>query len=226
MSKTVAITGTSRGIGRAIAKLFLKNGFRVWGWDKDSSPFPQNSNYRHIQTDVCDLDYDHLDVPVFDIVINNVGQQTPVKCGSSDIRVNLESVISFTEHFLVDKPQAILFIGSSSAHTGHEFPEYVASKAGLVGYMKNVATRCAKWGCVCNSLDPGGVITELNKPVLEDPGLWSKIMDVTPLKRWATPEEIATWAYFLTVQQSFCTGQSILVDGGERDCLSTFVWPD
>ena len=49
----------------------------------------------------------------------------------------------------------------------------------------------AKYGAVCNSLDPGGALTPLNECVIEDAELWAQIMDETPLKRWATPEEIA-----------------------------------
>ena len=50
-----------------------------------------------------------------------------------------------------------------------------------------------------------------------------QIMNETPLKRWATPEEIAEWAFFLTMTNSFCTGQNILVDGGESINYN-FVW--
>ena len=121
--------------------------------------------------------------------------------------------------------RAILHIGSASGHTGSEFPEYSASKGGVVAYTKNVALRVAKWGAICNSLDPGGVLTPLNRPVIEDAQLWAQIMDETPLRRWATPEEIADWAYFLTVENRFCTGQSIVVDGGES-ILRRFIWKD
>ena len=85
--------------------------------------------------------------------------------------------------------------------------------------------RIAKYGATCNSLDPGGVLTPLNLPVMEDKDLWEQIMDETPLRRWATPEEIADWAYFLTVTNTFCTGQSILVDGGESINYN-FVWTE
>ena len=121
--------------------------------------------------------------------------------------------------------RSILNIGSASGHTGAEFPEYCASKGGVIAYTKNVALRVAKYGAICNSLDPGGVVTPLNSCVMEDPALWQEIMDQTPLKRWATAEEIAQWAYFLTVTNGFCTGQSIVVDGGES-ILSHFVWPE
>ena len=92
-----------------------------------------------------------------------------------------------------------------------------------MAYTKNVAMRVAKFGATCNSLDPGGVLTPLNDCVVNDPVLWAQIMEETPLKRWATPEEIAQWAYFLTVTNTFCTGQNILVDGGESINFN-FVW--
>ena len=109
--------------------------------------------------------------------------------------------------------------------TGNEFPTYVASKAGVTGYMKNCAIRLAnEFKATCNALCFGGVLTELNKPVMENPDLWKKIMDVTPLKKWATPEEAAQWCYFMTVTNTFCTGQAIDISGGERNCADLFVW--
>ena len=83
--------------------------------------------------------------------------------------------------------------------------------------------RVAKFNATCNSLDPGGVLTPLNECVMNDEALWAEIMDETPLRRWATPEEIADWAYFLTVVNKFGTGQSIVVDGGESINYN-FVW--
>ena len=113
----------------------------------------------------------------------------------------------------------------SCGHTGAEFPEYCASKGGVLSYTKNVAMLVARYRATCNSLDPGGVLTPLNECVMNDPELWAEIMGETPLKRWATPEEIADWAYFLTVTNKFCTGQNILVDGGESINYN-FVWKE
>jgi NAD(P)-dependent dehydrogenase (short-subunit alcohol dehydrogenase family) len=95
----------------------------------------------------------------------------------------------------------------------------------VIAHTKNVALRVAAYGATCNSLDPGGVLTPLNDCVVGDPALWEQIMDQTPLRRWATPQEIASWAYFLTVENTFCTGQSIVVDGGES-INSRFIWPE
>ena len=163
-------------------------------------------------------------MPVIDdveILINNAGTQN-----EDDIDINLKALIYITEKYGVQSNiKSILNIGSASAHTGSEFPEYCASKGGVLSYTKNVALRVAKYGATCNSLDPGGVITPLNECVMNDPELWAEIMKETPLKRWASIEEIAEWAYFLTVQNKFCTGQNILVDGGESINFN-FVWKD
>lgn len=220
----IIVTGSSQGIGKAIAEKFLKEGHEVIGFDIKENTI-LSPNYTHIVRDLSDFEKPWPYLGKIDILINNVGVQSESRTGY-DIDVNLKGAIEITEVYFNDIYKSVLFIGSVSAHSGFEFPEYVASKAGLIGYMKNVAMRKAKNNVTCNSLDPGGVITELNAPVLKDPILWNQIMDVTPLRRWATVEEIADWAYFLTVTQSFCTGQSIVVDGGEKDLNSHFIWPN
>ena len=122
--------------------------------------------------------------------------------------------------------KAVLFNTSASAKSGQEFPEYVASKSGLIGYMRNVAIRLAPKKVVVNSVSFGGVIDDLNKPVMEDKEMWEKIMKVTPLKKWTTIEEAVDWVYFLTIKNKSMSGQDVLVDNGEKDLNPTFVWPD
>ena len=215
----VLITGTSQGIGKAIAEKFLTCGHTVIGIDRQVQSIDAPT-YTHF---VCDVrDKEHLpEITDVEILINNAGTQN-----EDDIDINLKALIYITEKYGVQpKIKSVLNIGSASGHTGAEFPEYCASKGGVLSYTKNVAMRVAQYGATCNSLDPGGVLTPLNECVMNDPELWVEIMGETPLKRWATPEEIADWAYFLTVTNKFCTGQNILVDGGESINYN-FVWKE
>ena len=213
----VLITGTSRGIGLATAAKFLREGHDVIGFDVDETPF-YRERYQHYRVDVRNV-YEFPCLDGIDIVVNNAGTQN-----DDDIGVNLVGAMNVTEEYGV-RPgiQAIVNVASVSAHTGAEFPEYCASKGGLLAYTKNVAIRVAQYGATCNSISPGGVLTQMNEPILADKDLWNEVMKLTPLKRWASPAEIADWIYFVAVTNKFMTGQDIIIDGGESTDAK-FIW--
>lgn len=235
----VVITGASRGIGKAAVILFLKNGHDVFGIDVNESPFcdekelfkecgENHGNYTHFIADISKKET-LPEIKDVEILINNAGVQTPIVDAEKslrDINTNLIGTIYVTQKYAFQqKIKSVLFNASVSGLTGNEFPLYASSKAGVIGYMKNTAIRLANdFRATCNALCFGGVETELNKSVMEDKALWQKIMDVTPLKKWLKPEEAAQWMYFLTVTNTFCTGQAIDVSGGERNCADLFVW--
>ena len=213
----VVVTGSSNGIGKAIAQLFLVLGHRVYGFDVRQSGIAQ-PRYDHIVGDVRDRE-----LPAFldpHILVNNAGTLDE----DDAIDVNLVGTIRFTEHVLSSKSlRSILFIASASARNGAEFPRYVASKAGIVGYMKNLALQVAPRGITCNSISPGGVTTSANRHILEDDKLYAAVKAETLLGKWAEAEEIAELAYFLTVQNRSITGEDLLIDNGEM-LKSNFIW--
>ena len=217
----VLITGSSSGIGRECAVLFLEKGYEVLGIDikEDTIKHPL---YTHFSADVRDK----KNLPCIDginILITSAGVQN----SGDDISINLKGTINTVEKYGVkEEIESILMISSASAHTGLEFPEYSASKGGVLSYMRNVARRVAEYGATCNSISPGGVITDLNKPVMEDEKLWNGIMDLTPLRKWATSREIAEWVYFLTVVNRSATGEDFLIDNGETKLNGSFIWPE
>ncbi len=94
--------------------------------------------YTHFKCDVRDKE--HLpQINDVQIKINNAGTQN-----DADIDINLKALIYITEKYGFQvKIKFILNIGSASAHTGSEFPEYCASKGGVLAYTKNVAMRVA-----------------------------------------------------------------------------------
>ena len=213
----VIVTGTGRGIGRAIAMKFLSSGHDVTGIDVNPSTI-DDERYTHVITDISDGELPEIGDA--EILINNAGVQDTGR----DIDVNLKGTIRVTEKYAFNNGiKSVLFIASASASTGAEFPEYVASKGGVVSYMKNVALRLAGQGVTVNSLSPGGVLTPLNARVIDDGEKWSKIMALTPLRKWASAEEIAEWAYFLTVINKSMTAQDLLIDNGEA-ARAEFIW--
>ena len=246
------ITGSARGIGRAAAIKYLNEGCSVFGLDVLPGTITHNA-YEHYIVDVsrpetlpdfaktrpsniCESEREQvtdlsleaenssdISLPPPNIIFICAGVQN----SPDDIMVNLKGAINVTEKYAFQPEiRSVLFCASASAHTGFEFPEYVASKAGLIGYMKNVAVRLAPYGATANSISPGGVITGSNDPVMSNPALWTRIMDVTPLKKWATEQEIADWAWFLTAVNRSASGIDVLIDNGESNLTSTFVWPD
>lgn len=216
----IIITGSSGGIGSAVAERFISMGHTVYGIDK-LPPVINHPSYIHYQTDIRDGDLP--DIVDAEILFNNAGTQN----SGDDIGNNLAAAIRVTEHYIaVCKLKSVLFNASASAVSGQEFPEYAASKSGLLGYMRNVAVRLAPQGTTVNAISPGGVHTSLNNPVVNDPKSWDKIMSVTPMKKWMTTDEVADWVLFLTTQNRSMSGQNLIIDNGEMHLNSTFVWPE
>lgn len=213
----VLITGTSNGIGKATALKFLNEGHKVYGIDIDKSRI-HSQNYYHIQKSI--LDNDLPDIDNIDILVNNAGVQNSI----DDIDVNLKGTIKITEKYGIQPSiKSIVFNASASASTGSEFPEYTASKGGMVAYMKNVALRIAVFGATSNSISAGGVTTELNNHIINNEKLWNMVINESLLKKWASPEEIADFIYFVAVENKSMTGQDLLIDNGEA-LKSNFIW--
>ena len=210
----VLVTGTSKGIGKSIALKFLNEGHQVIGFDILESTI-NHKNYKHYIQDICDKLPSIKDI---EILINNAGIQE-----GNVIKVNLEGTINVTEKYINEKIKSIVFITSSSATTGSEFPEYAASKGGVLSYMRNVALRVSKYKAIANSISPGGVITELNDHILKDKKLYKRVLDETLLGKWSTPEEIADFTYFISVINKSMTGEDIFIDNGEK-IKANFIW--
>ncbi|MBQ9006665.1 MAG: SDR family oxidoreductase [Atopobiaceae bacterium] len=213
----VLVSGTSSGIGQAIAKKYLSEGHRVTGMDIAPSTI-DHEGYTHL---VCDIrDTELPDAGDLDIVVCNAGTLEEADA----IEVNLTATIRFAQRYAKSPTlRSLLFVASASARNGAEFPLYVASKAGIVGYMKNLALELAPRGVTVNSVSPGGVITPANAHILENDGLYQAVLAETLLGKWAEASEVAELAYFLTVVNRSITGEDILMDNGEM-LKSNFVW--
>ncbi|MBE5841238.1 MAG: SDR family oxidoreductase [Butyrivibrio sp.] len=212
----ILITGTSRGIGLACARKYIEMGHEVIGFDVAESDFTA-PGYTHM---IVDIAKELPNIEGVNVIINNAGIQE----GPDVIDINLKATIKVTEKYAFqDAICSVLFMASSSASNGAEFPEYAASKGGVVTYMKNTALRLAKYGATSNSISAGGVYTPLNAHIMDDPNLMEQCLNETLLHRWASAEEIAEFSYFMTNVNKSMTGQDILVDNGEQ-LKSNFIW--
>lgn len=210
----ILITGAATGIGRATVKRFVQasDSFNVYGldligWVGDE----QLPRYTHITVNPSDSN-SFPDLPDINILVNCF----ELHDSEDDLRYNASSVIAVTKKYgLQPAIRSILNLSSVAVHNGLELPEFVASKGSVFAFTKWTAVEVAKWGATCNSISVGGVIYDENLRFIEDKEKFQAIMAQTPLKKWATCEEIADWIYMFTVVNTSCSGQDLVIDNLE-----------
>lgn len=213
----VLITGTSSGIGKAAAELFLANGHEVYGIDVGIDTI-NHPKYTHWTGDVS-LE---MSLPVigkcgfegFDIIVNNAATANE----HSAIAVNLGGYINVAETYAFQPNiKCVINVGSISGRDGLDRPRYSASQGGRIAYTKNLAIRLGKkYRARVNCVSFGAVLTGLEPSLYKDPELVQAVANENILKKWITPEEAAKWIYFVAVEDTCCTGQDILIDNGEE----------
>ncbi|MBQ3226086.1 MAG: 3-oxoacyl-ACP reductase FabG [Clostridia bacterium] len=238
--KNVLITGASRGIGAACAKLFAKNGFRVFVNYIKNKELAEAvcAECRAFGVDAISIGAD-ISVPTavnamfseienryggVDILINNAGIAQQLLF--SDITeadwnrmfdVNVKGTYLCSQaalpHMIHQKCGSIVNLSSMWGLVGASCEvHYSAAKAAVIGFTKALAKELAPSGIRVNCVAPGAVNTEMNAHLSkEDIAL---LCDETPLGRIASAEEIAEAIYFLAVNSSFTTGQILSPNGG------------
>lgn len=221
----VLITGTSSGIGQATAKLFLKQGYEVFGLDIKESTIA-SPDYYHF---VCDVSKPETLPNIVDVdyLINNAGTIDE----DTSIAVNLEGYVNVVSKYGWgnNSIKSILNIGSISGVVGLDTPLYAASQGGRISYTKNLAINFTnKFKRVpVNILCFGAVMTGLEPNLYANDAMVQAVANENMLKKWISVEEAAQWTYFMSVVNKSMCGQSILVDNGEAsnfnfiDCRET-----
>lgn len=240
--KVAVVTGSGRGIGRAIALAFAREGAdvvvnvsknieqmnevvraienlggRAIGIRADVSSMPDaekliNSAINHFGK--------------VDILVNNAGIALPAMCykiteeeWNNVISVNLTGTLNciraVAPHMIQRKTGKIINISSIAGRDGMIGNiNYAASKAGIFGITKTAAKELAKYGINVNCVAPGFIETEMTE-WLKEPKFQEMYLPKIPLRRLGKPEEVASLVLFLASEESdYITGEIIAIDGG------------
>ncbi|MBI5216132.1 MAG: 3-oxoacyl-[acyl-carrier-protein] reductase [Ignavibacteriae bacterium] len=240
-NKIALVTGGSRGIGRAIALSLALAGAKV-AIVYRSAASEAEEVVQAIKANGGDAVAFQADVASFnqaveivtkvvaqfgrlDILVNNAGITKDgllLRMSEEDwdavINTNLKSVFNFTKasakQMMGQRAGKIINITSVVGITGNAGQaNYVASKAGVIGFTKSMAKELSSRNIHVNAVAPGFVETDMTGKLTEEQQ--KAIAEKIPLKRTAKPDEIASVVTFLASSASdYITGQTICVDGG------------
>ncbi|WP_226534669.1 3-oxoacyl-[acyl-carrier-protein] reductase [Fictibacillus halophilus] len=239
--KSVLITGASRGIGRAIALYFAKNGAKV-AVNYSGNEAKANEVVEEIKAnggtafaikadissseDVTNMVKSVIDeFRSLDVLVNNAGitrDNLLMRMKEEDwdavINTNLKGVFlttkAVTRQMMKQRNGRIINIASIVGVSGNAGQaNYVAAKAGVIGLTKTTAKELSSRGITVNAIAPGFIETDMTGKLEE--GIKEDMLRNIPLARFGQPDDIAAAAAFLASDSSsYITGQTLHVDGG------------
>ncbi len=240
--KRALVTGSSQGIGFALAKGLADAGAEIVLNGRNLEKLAESAAtlrasgamVRELAFDVTDhdavraaVDKFEAEVGAIDILVNNAGMQhrTPLEDFPADaferlLQTNIASVFhvgqAVARHMIARGAGKIVNICSvQSALARPAIAPYTATKGAVVNLTKGMATDWAQYGLQCNGLAPGYFDTPLNAALVGDPEFSAWLAKRTPAGRWGDVEELVGACIFLSSEaSSFVNGTVVYVDGG------------
>ena len=238
MKKVAFVTGGAKGIGSAIVKRLLNNGYKVAFTYNNSEEKAKKlcaemgadcksykldiTDSNAVKTVVDDIEKNFGEIAV---LVNNAGvAEQSLFTDITDemwhrmIETNLSGAFycsrAVLKYMINRKSGKIINISSIWGETGGSCEEhYSASKAGLIGMTKALAKEVGLSGITVNSVSPGVILTDMTSHFDED--TMNTLKEETPLNKIGTPEDVAGAVSFLASKDAdFITGQNISVNGG------------
>jgi gluconate 5-dehydrogenase len=240
--RTALITGSSRGLGRAIAEGMAKAGARVVingtdlarvetavgelraaGFAAEGAAFDVTDEAAIVE---AFEGFDRAGIEI-DILVNNAGIQMRkplVEFSSAEWRKVVET--NLTSAFIIGREAAkrmlmrkhgkIINIASLASELARPtIAPYTAAKAGIKNLTKSMAVEWAASGIQANAIGPGYMLTDMNQALMSNTDFNNWLMSRVPAKRWGNPDELVGAAIFLASSASnYVNGQTIYVDGG------------
>lgn len=235
--KTAVITGAAKGIGKAVAYAFAKEGCNIvlnYHSTLLDGVISEIESYGvkclPVKGDVADFEFAaslikdiKKEFGTLDVLVNNAGitrdmllMRMSEEQFDQVINTNLKGTFNMVRHasslMLKQRSGAIINMASVSGVTGNIGQvNYAASKAGIIGLTKSAARELAQRGVTCNAIAPGFIETDMTDVLGDD--VKEAMLNSIPLKRYGSVEDIANAAVFLA-KNTYITGQVLNVDGG------------